>query len=60
MPLVLTPAIGICFSMTEIFKSEVLAVVMQRVVDAPELPMVFLRTVSHTGATELTVGYSSR
>jgi symplekin len=31
--------------MTDIFKSEVLAVVMQRVVDLPELPVVFLRTV---------------
>ncbi|KAJ8094365.1 hypothetical protein PM082_010799 [Marasmius tenuissimus] len=38
-------AIGICFSMTDIFRSEVLAVVMQQIVDEPTLPVLFLRTV---------------
>ncbi|KAI0372816.1 hypothetical protein BV20DRAFT_1034476 [Pilatotrama ljubarskyi] len=38
-------AIGICFSMTEIFRSEILAVVMNQLVDEPNLPTLFLRTV---------------
>ncbi|MBW0483606.1 hypothetical protein O181_023321 [Austropuccinia psidii MF-1] len=38
-------AIGICFSMTEIFKPEVLAAFMQQVVDELTLPTLFLRTV---------------
>ncbi|KAF9005927.1 Symplekin tight junction protein C terminal-domain-containing protein [Cyathus striatus] len=38
-------AIGICFSMTDVFRSEVLAVVMQQIVDKPVLPVLFLRTV---------------
>ncbi|KAF8892079.1 Symplekin tight junction protein C terminal-domain-containing protein [Infundibulicybe gibba] len=38
-------AIGICFSMTDIFRSEVLAVVMQQIIDEPVLPVLFLRTV---------------
>ncbi|KAG7093905.1 hypothetical protein E1B28_007543 [Marasmius oreades] len=38
-------AIGICFSMTDIFRSEILAVVMQQIVDEPTLPVLFLRTV---------------
>ena len=41
------PAIGICFSMTDVFRSEILAVVMQQIVDEPVLPVLFLRTVSH-------------
>jgi symplekin len=40
------PAIGICFSMTDVYRSEVLAVVMQQIVDEPVLPVLFLRTVS--------------
>jgi len=39
-------AIGICFSMTDVYRSEVLAVVMQQIVDEPVLPVLFLRTVS--------------
>ncbi len=39
-------AIGICFSMTEIYRSEILAVVMNQLVDEPNLPTLFLRTVS--------------
>jgi len=38
-------AIGICFSMTDVFRSEILAVVMQQIVDEPVLPVLFLRTV---------------
>ncbi|KAL4063109.1 Symplekin tight junction protein C terminal-domain-containing protein [Scleroderma yunnanense] len=38
-------AIGICFSMTDVFRSEILAVVMQQIVDEPALPVLFLRTV---------------
>jgi len=38
-------AIGICFSMTEVFNQEVLAVVMQQIVDEPVLPVLFMRTV---------------
>jgi symplekin len=39
-------AIGICFSMTDVFRSEILAVVMQQIMDEPVLPVLFLRTVS--------------
>lgn len=38
-------AIGICFSMTDVFRSEILAVVMQQIMDEPTLPVLFLRTV---------------
>ncbi|KAH9461781.1 hypothetical protein MJO29_003508 [Puccinia striiformis f. sp. tritici] len=38
-------AIGICFSMTDIFKPELLAAFMQQVVDELTLPTLFLRTV---------------
>ncbi|PPQ68582.1 hypothetical protein CVT25_005425 [Psilocybe cyanescens] len=38
-------AIGICFSMTDVFRSEVLAVVMQQIMDEPVLPVLFMRTV---------------
>ncbi|KAH7914854.1 Symplekin tight junction protein C terminal-domain-containing protein [Hygrophoropsis aurantiaca] len=38
-------AIGICFSMTDVFRSEILAVVMQQIVDEPVMPVLFLRTV---------------
>ena len=39
-------AIGICFSMTDVFRSEILGSVMQQIVDEPVLPVLFLRTVS--------------
>ena len=42
-------AIGICFSMADIYRSEILAVVMQQIVDEPVLPTLFLRTVSWIG-----------
>ncbi|KAF9045824.1 hypothetical protein BDZ89DRAFT_1188893 [Hymenopellis radicata] len=38
-------AIGICFSMTDVYRSEILAVVMQQIMDKPVLPVLFLRTV---------------
>jgi len=38
-------AINICFAMTDVFRSEILAVVMQQIVDEPVLPVLFLRTV---------------
>lgn len=41
-------AIDICFSMTDIFPSEVFAVVMQRIIDSTSLPLLFMRTVSHS------------
>lgn len=41
-------AIGICFSMTDIYRSEILAVVMNQLVDEPTLPTLFLRTVSNS------------
>ncbi|KAJ8461969.1 hypothetical protein ONZ51_g11199 [Trametes cubensis] len=44
-------SIGICFSMTEIFRSEILAVVMNQLVDKPNLPTLFLRTVIQAATT---------
>ncbi|KAG8942711.1 hypothetical protein FRC04_003541 [Tulasnella sp. 424] len=38
-------AIGICFAMSDVFTSDILAVVMQQLVDAPTLPVLFMRTV---------------
>ncbi|KAJ7281804.1 Symplekin tight junction protein C terminal-domain-containing protein [Mycena rebaudengoi] len=38
-------AISVCFSMTDVFRSEILAVVMQQIMDEPVLPVLFLRTV---------------
>lgn len=38
-------AIGICFSMTDVFRYDILAVVMQQIMDEPVLPVLFLRTV---------------
>ena len=32
--------------MTDVYRSEILAVVMQQIVDEPVLPVLFLRTVS--------------
>jgi len=39
-------AINVCFSMTDIFRSEVLGAVMQQLIDESNLPTLFLRTVS--------------
>jgi len=49
-------AIGICFSMADIYRSEILAVVMQQIVDEPVLPTLFLRTVSWIVAPARPVG----
>ncbi|WRT69315.1 uncharacterized protein IL334_006299 [Kwoniella shivajii] len=38
-------AIGICFSMTTVFRSDVLANSMSRIADSANLPVVFLRTI---------------
>ena len=43
--LIFLKAIAICFSMTDVFRSEILAVVMQQIMDEPVLPVLFLRTV---------------
>lgn len=40
------PAIGICFSMTDVFRSEILGVVMQQIVDERDIPILFMRAVS--------------
>ena len=34
--------------MTDVFRSEILAVVMQQIMDEPVLPVLFLRTVCYT------------
>ncbi|CAL1714714.1 unnamed protein product [Somion occarium] len=53
-------AIGICFSMTDIYRSEILAVVMNQLVDNPILPTLFLRTVIQAVTTYRTlVGFVS-
>lgn len=39
-------AISICFSMTDVYRSEILAVVMQQIMDEPVIPLLFMRTVS--------------
>ncbi|KAG2113111.1 Symplekin tight junction protein C terminal-domain-containing protein [Suillus discolor] len=53
-------AIGVCFSMTDVFRSEILAVVMQQIVDEPVLPVLFLRTVIQAVTTYRTlVGFVS-
>lgn len=44
--------------MTDVFRSEILAVVMQQIVDEPVLPVLFLRTVScfsHSGGDSDTI-----
>jgi symplekin len=45
MNLFYIPAVNLCFAMPDIFGQEVLAVVMQQIVDEPVLPILFLRTV---------------
>ena len=44
-------AIGICFSMTDIFRSEILAAVLQQIVEEPVLPTLFMRTIIQTVST---------
>ncbi|GJJ67861.1 symplekin [Entomortierella parvispora] len=38
-------AIDICFNHPEIFKSEIIAVVLQQLLDQPQIPSLFMRTV---------------
>jgi hypothetical protein len=38
-------AIGICFQIVDVFRSDVLAAVMQQLLDSAVLPTLFLRTV---------------
>ncbi|GAB00040.1 uncharacterized protein L969DRAFT_96650 [Mixia osmundae IAM 14324] len=38
-------AIGLCFSMRDVFLPEVLAASMQQIMDEPQLPTLFMRTV---------------
>ncbi|KIR28658.1 symplekin [Cryptococcus deuterogattii LA55] len=45
-PLKLTiEAIGICFSMTTVFRSDVLANAMSRIADLSTIPLIFVRTI---------------
>ena len=44
-------AIGICFSMTDVFRSEVLAAAMNQIAEEPELPVVFMRTAIRAVST---------
>jgi hypothetical protein len=39
--------------MTDVFRSEILAVVMQQIVDEPVLPVLFLRTVCCLPSTSI-------
>jgi symplekin len=53
-------AIGICFSMTDVYRSEILAVVMQQIVDHATLPTLFMRTVIQAVTTyKSLIGYVS-
>ena len=38
-------AVGICFSLTTVFRSEVLGAILNQIVEEPVLPTIFLRTV---------------
>ncbi|KAK4684675.1 symplekin, partial [Tremellales sp. Uapishka_1] len=44
-------AIGICFSLTSIFRSDILATALQRIVDLATLPVPFLRTIIQAVST---------
>lgn len=41
-------AIDICFGLTDLFPSEILAAAIQQLVDNPTLPVLFMRTVRFT------------
>lgn len=43
-------AIDICFTLTDRFPSEIMAVVMQRIIDSVNLPILFMRTVSRSAS----------
>lgn len=44
------PAIDICFGLTDLFPSEILAAAIQQLVDNPTLPVLFMRTVRPIGS----------
>lgn len=48
-------AIGLCFSMPDAFRPEILVAFMQQVVDEPVLPVLFLRTVIQAVTTYKTL-----
>lgn len=48
-------AVGICFSMPDAFRPEILVAFMQQVVDEPVLPVLFLRTVIQAVTTYKTL-----
>jgi symplekin len=50
------PAIGMCFQMTTVFRSDVLANAMQRIADLPALPMIFMRTIIQAVTTYKSLG----
>ncbi len=54
-------AIQICFSMTDVYRSEVLAAVLNQISEDANLPMVFMRTVIMAVSTYKSLsGYVAR
>lgn len=54
-------AIQICFSMTDVYRSEVLAAVLNQIAEEPSLPMLFMRTVIMAVSTYKSLsGYVAR
>ncbi|EST09306.1 Symplekin C-terminal [Kalmanozyma brasiliensis GHG001] len=54
-------AIQICFSMTDVYRSEVLAAVLNQIAEDPALPMLFMRTVIMAVSTYKSLsGYVAR
>lgn len=51
MRVLILAAIGICFSMTTVFRSDILATALSRIADLPTLPLVFLRTTIQAVST---------
>ncbi|CAO1637075.1 unnamed protein product [Parajaminaea phylloscopi] len=49
-------AIRICFSMTDVFRSEVLAAALNQLVEEPELPVLFMRTAIMAVSTYKSLG----
>jgi symplekin len=46
-----TLAIGICFRLTTIFRSDILGVALQAISESPHIPVLFLRTVIQAVST---------
>lgn len=53
--IIILKAIGICFSLTDIFRSDVLAIFMQSMSEAKVLPRLFMRTVIQAVTTYKTL-----